>query len=176
MGTRSMTYVIDDYDNKTPIISLYRQFDGYPAGMGQDLYNFLANRQVVNGFGEKSVLTSNGIDDLAAQLVCYLKNDKYATTGNVYLFPTRKLPIKKQTFEEYRDKHLITRAKDAGCEYVYIIRYNENNLEIQVHNLYADDVNDEVFIGTPQEVAEKFDLRTDKVLTSQDKQFIPKDN
>lgn len=171
MGTRSMTYVIDEYDNKTPITSLYRQYDGYPTGMGQDLYNFLANRQTVNGFGEKSVLVSNGMDDLAAQLVCYLKNDKYATTGNVYLYSLRKLPTVKQTFEQYRDKYLLKHAKDCGCEYVYIIRKNEAGLELQVHSLWADKEEDKCFIGTPQEVAEKFELKTDEALTSEDKQF-----
>ena len=38
MGTRSLTFV---YDGEQPIINMYRQFDGYPSGHGQELAEFL---------------------------------------------------------------------------------------------------------------------------------------
>lgn len=160
MGTRSMTYVIDDCDGKTPLISLYRQFDGYPKGMGQDIYNFLANRKVVNGFGKASKLLSNGMDDLAAQLTTFLKTSN--ETGNVYLFPLRKLPAKKATFVDYRNKYLIKYAKDCGCEYVYIIRYINNTLEVQVWGIWDKEL---LFSGAPQEMASVLDLKLDEALT-----------
>jgi len=37
MGTRSLTYV---YDNKEPLVCMYRQFDGYPSGHGKELAEF----------------------------------------------------------------------------------------------------------------------------------------
>ena len=35
MGTRSLTYVYDDYSVNTPIMCMYRQHDGYPTGHGE---------------------------------------------------------------------------------------------------------------------------------------------
>ncbi len=49
MGTRALTFV---YEGETPIINLYRQYDGYPAGHGAELAEFLEGYTVVNGFGE----------------------------------------------------------------------------------------------------------------------------
>jgi hypothetical protein len=37
MGTRSLTYV---YDDKTPVVCMYRQFDGIPQVMVQNLLSF----------------------------------------------------------------------------------------------------------------------------------------
>ena len=38
MGTRCLTYV---YEGNSPLVCLYRQFDGYPSGHGTELANFL---------------------------------------------------------------------------------------------------------------------------------------
>ena len=46
MGTRSLTYV---YDVKTPVVCMYRQYDGYPSGHGQELAEFLFDGKLVNG-------------------------------------------------------------------------------------------------------------------------------
>ena len=35
MGTRSLTFVYDE--NNTPVLNMYRQFDGYPSGHGAEL-------------------------------------------------------------------------------------------------------------------------------------------
>ena len=34
MGTRSLTFVYDEYGEK--IINMYRQYDGYPSGHGRN--------------------------------------------------------------------------------------------------------------------------------------------
>ena len=34
MGTRSLTFV---YEGDKPFVNMYRQFDGYPSGHGQEL-------------------------------------------------------------------------------------------------------------------------------------------
>lgn len=144
MGTRSMTYIIDEFDGKTPIISQYRQYDGYvKSGHGQDIYNFLQN----------PALISNGIDDMAGQFVSYLKSNPKHATGGVYLYSLRKLPTQKQTFEQYRDKYLVPYAIDCGCDYTYIIRQINGQLEIQIYNW-----KEQIFTGTIQEMAENFDL------------------
>ena len=71
MGTRSLTFVYDEQGNK--IINLYRQYDGYPTGHGQELAEFLNNQKMYNGAG-----------DLAALLVAHFKKEPM----NFYLHPT----------------------------------------------------------------------------------------
>lgn len=73
MGTRSLTFV---YDDKTPILCLYRQYDGYPSGHGAELAEFLNGFTVVNGLGAKTERKiANGVGCLAAQLVAHFKKD-----------------------------------------------------------------------------------------------------
>lgn len=94
MGTRSLTFVYDE-DNKTPIINMYRQFDGYPTGHGAELAEFLAPLKLVNGFGMNPVNQANGMGCLAAQMVARFKNG----VGGFYLFSVKN--------------------KDCGQDYVY---------------------------------------------------------
>lgn len=86
MGTRSIT-VVNDYDG-SPIINLYRQFDGYPEGHGRELAKFLASGKMVNGLGSDEGRVFNGPDCLAAQLVAHLKRGP----GNIYLRPPAPNP------------------------------------------------------------------------------------
>jgi hypothetical protein len=83
MGTRSLTFVYDEEGNK--IINLYRQFDGYPTGHGQELGEFLSSGSMVNGLrlgaDEKFF---NGMGCMAAQLVSHFKKE----SGGFYLYPT----------------------------------------------------------------------------------------
>ena len=86
MGTRSLTYVYDDYNITTPIVCMYRQFDGYPSGHGAELAEFLNSFDaIVNGIriGETRKV-SNGMDCLAAQMIAFFKKD----AGGFYLYPT----------------------------------------------------------------------------------------
>lgn len=93
MGTRSLTHFKDE-NNKT-IVTIYRQFDGYPSGMGLDIAEFLDKITVVNGFGmkEEAGTHANGMGCLAAQFIKYIKDG----IGNVYLYP----PDIKDCWEEY---------------------------------------------------------------------------
>ena len=70
MGTRCLTFVVDDSGEK--IINFYRQFDGYPTGHGAELAEFL------NG------VEYNGAGCLAAQLVSHFKKGPMG----YYLYPT----------------------------------------------------------------------------------------
>ena len=83
MGTRSLTYVYDDYDITTPIVCMYRQFDGYPAGHGQELIDFLKPIKLVNGLSlDNKQKVANGMGCLAAQLVAHFKDGP----GQFYLY------------------------------------------------------------------------------------------
>ena len=101
MGTRSLTHVIQTWnDEKTGkqkkqyLMTMYRQYDGYPSGMGVDLADFLKNGVVVNGIsmGEKRRVF-NGAGCLAAQLVAHFKDG----AGGFYLYK----PMSKDCGEEY---------------------------------------------------------------------------
>lgn len=94
MGTRSLTFV---YDDNKAIINMYRQFDGYPSGHGQELAEFLGSfAAVTNGIRMGDTRkTANGMGCLAAQLVSNFKTE----VGGFYLYPTS--------------------AKDCGQEYEY---------------------------------------------------------
>lgn len=51
----------------------YQQFDGYPEGWGQKLYEFLAGFAVGNGLSSERVKVANGAGCLAAQMVAFFK-------------------------------------------------------------------------------------------------------
>jgi hypothetical protein len=92
MGTRSLTFV---YDGDKPIMNMYRQYDGYPEGHGQELSDFLISGKMVVGYSDTKTIQFNGMGCLAAQLIAYFKH----TVGGFYI-------------------HAITDT-DCGQEYEY---------------------------------------------------------
>lgn len=54
MGTRSLTVVLNGKGEE--IITLYRQYDGYPSGHGQELKRFLQDYRICNGIGTEQDL------------------------------------------------------------------------------------------------------------------------
>lgn len=80
MGTRCLTYV---YEGKTPLMCLYRQFDGYPSGHGAELADFLNKIEVFNGIPGKPKMGefANGMGCLAAQLIGHFKK----SVGGFYI-------------------------------------------------------------------------------------------
>ena len=82
MGTRSLTFVYTE-DN-TPIINMYRQFDGYPTGHGAELAEFLLSGRMVNGLnGMGKEKQFNGMGCLAAQMIAHFKQ----SAGGFYIHP-----------------------------------------------------------------------------------------
>ncbi len=79
MGTRSLTFV---YDEDTPLINMYRQYDGYPSGHGAELANFLSGFEIVNGYGEERPKLANGMGCLAGQMIANFKK----TVGGFYIY------------------------------------------------------------------------------------------
>lgn len=137
MGTRSLTFVYDTYKAKNgravhrPIINLYRQYDGYPEGHGQELVDFLKQFTLTNGLvRESGSKTANGMPCLAAQLVAHFKTE----AGQFYLEP-------------------IT-AKECGQDYEYHIYSNGPTFRVKIVNkgwnafgLTMSDTNDVIFDG-----------------------------
>ncbi len=109
MGTRSITVVKDKRGNK--IVEIYKQFDGYPEGLGEDLKTFIKAGKLVNGLGlGQRAWVFNGIECFAAQLVGHLKQGE---AGNVYLHAPTK------DFEDKREY-----SKIYSAEYYYEVSAN----------------------------------------------------
>ena len=89
MGTRSTTLLIETYKDesgkqkKKKIVVMYRQFDGYPSGHGQELAEFLSKGKLVNGMGMDDNIVFNGMGCLAAQMIVWFKK----TPGGFYIHP-----------------------------------------------------------------------------------------
>jgi len=122
MGTRSLTHVIETWKNdktgkqkKQCLMTMYRQYDGYPSGMGDDLAQFLKQGKVVNGISStEKQLVFNGAGCLAAQLVAHFKDGP----GGFYLYrPMSKDCGEDYTYEvvvDFNTKEMTLRCFDIG--------------------------------------------------------------
>jgi hypothetical protein len=114
MGTRALIHIKDSNLKSKTLVTLYRQMDGYPAGLGKEILVVLADGQsaLVNGYSNQSTPSHfNGMGCLAAYLVGNLKcwpylEEKSNNIGNIYLVPPN--------------------TKDVGEEYTYIL-YSPND-------------------------------------------------
>ena len=90
MGTRALTTVYDE--DQTPLLSFYRQMDGYFEGHGEELKQFLFGFKVVNGYNPHSDLSkcANGMSCLAAGILCNFKQG----IGGIYI-------VKPSNYQEY---------------------------------------------------------------------------
>jgi hypothetical protein len=115
MGTRA---IITFKSGKKDLCAIYQQMDGYvDGGLGEDLVKMLSGHTLINGFGpDTPENTHNGIDDLAAYVICQLKKDN--PLGNVYMFPIIK---HKDFMFKSADGHNSMEAL-GGAEYGYEIR------------------------------------------------------
>ena len=121
MGTRSITVVKNENGDK--IIEMYRQFDGYPSGMGQELIDFITPFAVVDGLGIDNPQTiANGMPCFAAQLVEHFKDG----AGGTYLYtPTTDFKNKKKYGETY------------NAEYYYEISKVDKTVRVRCWNTYT---------------------------------------
>lgn len=117
MGTRSITIVLDEDNNK--IIEMYKQFDGYPDGLGLELQQFISSGKMVNGIGLDRGKVFNGINCFAAQLVSHMKTE----AGGIYLHAPTTLG------SNYGDIY--------GVAYYYII---DSDLKLTGYSSYSNDI------------------------------------
>jgi len=81
MGTRSITHVKNEQG--IVLLSIYRQYDGYPTGQGKDIKECFEGKRLVDGYTSKdSHLQVNGMDRAAIMLAGHL--NKPDDPGNVY--------------------------------------------------------------------------------------------
>lgn len=117
MGTRTLVHI---KDGKKTIATIYRQYDGYPTGMGDDIKEALnfGNVTILNGFNGQTIPSHfNGMGCLAAFLIGELKQKKI---GNVYIFPAN--------------------SKDVGEEFTYTLSESNGKIKLKVvENSYEGD-------------------------------------
>ena len=63
------------------IVSVYNHYDGYPEGLGVILAEYLENKKIVNGLGDREAPVFNGLGCLAASLIAELKDGP----GDIYI-------------------------------------------------------------------------------------------
>jgi len=103
MGTRSLTNFLEELPDTAieqraavPFCTMYKQFDGYPTGLGKDLKEIIGDAVVVNGYGANDQNNYNGMGCLAASVISSLKDQ----IGNVYMYPPTRLD-EDQAFIDY---------------------------------------------------------------------------
>ena len=108
MGTRCLTFV---YEGKTPLMCLYRQFDGYPSGHGAELADFLNKIEVGNGIPGKPEMGefANGMGCLAAQLVAHFKK----SVGGFYIHSVENGGGVDYEYHVYPDKIVVTESDEG---------------------------------------------------------------
>lgn len=142
MGTRSLTCFIDTYEGKNKrgetvtkknkIVTMYRQYDGYPEGHGLQLAEFLAGGKMVNGISmAENQLVFNGMGCLAAQAVAHFKDGP----GGFYLHRGGTI----NCWEEYR--------------YEVITNGEGKDVTLRCYDVYDKKW---IFEGTPQGFIEKY--------------------
>ena len=113
MGTRSLTFVSD---GDTPVVNMYRQFDGYPSGHGAELADFLDGMVVVNGYGEVKPKIANGMGCLAAQMIANFKQ----TVGGFYIHPVTDTDCwQDYEYHVYEDKVVVKNPTEVIFEGSY---------------------------------------------------------
>lgn len=123
MGTRATLQV---QVSGTPLLTVYRQYDGYLSGMGNDILQMIS-KEYCNGCQDSSK-QYNGIYNLAAMLVVKLNIDNVygedVHCGNVYIKPPSD-------------------HNDDGNDYAYTVNFNEelNSLSIKV-SCYGEDLSE----------------------------------
>lgn len=133
MGTRALT-VIKEEDGKD-ICVIYRQFDGYPSGLGLDLKTILTKGPLVNGISG-SGHCYNGMGCLAAQVIGALKEGR---PGNVYVHPAN--------------------TRNCGEEYTYIVYPKDRQIHLTVKSGVV------TFFGMPGTPEDQMDVLFDGLIS-----------
>lgn len=108
MSTRCLTIFMDD---ETEIAVMYRHCDGYPAGHGHELAEFLMGKIIVNGIGtEDNSTIFNGMGCLAASVVAHFKDGP----GNIYLYPAGT----RDVWEDYT--YIVSRQNDGAIPIIEV--------------------------------------------------------
>jgi hypothetical protein len=123
MGTRSLVHIKNGDISDDTLVTIYRQYDGYPEGMAFKLFEILNNgdTQILNGFcSQESPAFFNGMGCLAAWVVSKLKKE----IGNVYLYPVNAEDVDEEyTYTIYKDETFETLMLMIDSNYLNNIQF-----------------------------------------------------
>lgn len=108
MGTRAIIHVHGGGRDSEVLTTIYRQFDGYPDGLGDDIKTALGGKELVNGYNDPKRQV-NGMGCAAAMLIGALKGGE---CGNVYVYKPN--------------------ASDVGEEYTYRLYAADRKLMLEI--------------------------------------------
>ncbi len=112
MSTRALIHVKTEGKDSDTLVTIYRQFDGYPTGLGNDIKGVLGGKAVVNGYSDPDNQV-NGMGCAAAMLIAGLKDG----CGNVYLHPADTSDVwEEYTYTLYAHAGFLHLTCDAGCQ------------------------------------------------------------
>ena len=88
MGTRATIHIAKREEGvsfsekpKNKLVSIYHHYDGYPEYLGVTLANYLEDKKITNGLGDRNAPIFNGLGCMAASIIAELKDEP----GNVYI-------------------------------------------------------------------------------------------
>lgn len=84
MGTSGIVHIHEQGLDTPTICHIYKQSDGYPDGLGDEIRDCLGPKNVVNGIRFDLENQANGSGCAAAQLIASLKDD----VGGIYMLRT----------------------------------------------------------------------------------------
>lgn len=103
MGTRALVHIKESTKDSETLVTLYRQFDGYPDGLGLELFELTKDKSISNGIQDDCF---NSMGCLAAYVISNLKKE----IGNVYIYPPN--------------------IKNVGEEFTYTLYTSRQNLGV----------------------------------------------
>ena len=114
MGTRSHTNFIEVTANGSDLIcSVYQQYDGYLSYVGKNIADFLAGKEIVNGYNSLDVTKANGIGCLAAQFIAKFKDG----IGNLYIIKPQESNMVITGWIEYIYNIYVDDSKEGADQY-----------------------------------------------------------
>lgn len=114
MGTRSHTNFIEVTANGSDLIcSVYQQYDGYLSYVGKNIADFLAGKEIVNGYHSMDITKANGIGCLAAQFIAKFKDG----IGNLYIIKPQESNMVITGWIEYIYNIYVDDSKEGADQY-----------------------------------------------------------
>ena len=135
MGTRAKIHIAKREEGisfseipEKKLVSIYNHYDGYPEGLGVILAEYLKDKKVVNGLGDREAPIFNGLGCLAASLIAELKDGP----GDIYI-------------DDYMNPH-------GWIDYEYVIWGNyDKDIWISIF-----DEGECIFVGKPNKLQNKY--------------------
>ena len=135
MGTRATIHIARREEGvsfseipEKKLISIYNHWDGYPEGLGVILAEYLEDKKIVNGLGDRQAPVFNGLGCLAASLIAELKDGP----GDIYI-------------DDPENPH-------GWIDYEYYIWGTEHK-DIWISIFDGDEC---IFVGKPTQLLEKY--------------------